>query len=207
MNWLLPEYLADALPAEAAQIERLRRSLLDHFRLHGYEHVMPPLMEYLESLLTGTGHDLDLRTFKLVDQLSGRSMGVRADITPLAEGFVGGLDNGLRESALSLPGKAGGLQRIADVPIYFADALVRRAGSLQQTRDAVEPVARIHPETLDQLAVSPGARVKVKQGQGEAVLVACADALVPPGCVRVAAAHAATASLGEMFGPINVERA
>ena len=84
MNWLLPEYLADALPAEAAQIERLRRSLLDHFRLHGYEHVMPPLMEYLESLLTGTGHDLDLRTFKLVDQLSGRSMGVRADMTPQA---------------------------------------------------------------------------------------------------------------------------
>lgn len=84
MNWLLPEHLADALPAEAAQIERLRRTLLDHFRLHGYEHVMPPLMEYLESLLTGTGHDLDLRTFKLVDQLSGRSMGVRADMTPQA---------------------------------------------------------------------------------------------------------------------------
>ena len=84
MNWLLPEYLADALPAEAAQIERLRRTLLDHFRVHGFEHVMPPLMEYLESLLTGTGHDLDLRTFKLVDQLSGRSMGVRADMTPQA---------------------------------------------------------------------------------------------------------------------------
>ncbi|WP_415035413.1 ATP phosphoribosyltransferase regulatory subunit [Azonexus sp.] len=84
MNWLLPEYLSDALPAEAAQIERLRRTLLDHFRVHGFEHVMPPLLEYLESLLTGTGHDLDLRTFKLVDQLSGRSMGVRADMTPQA---------------------------------------------------------------------------------------------------------------------------
>ena len=82
MNWLLPEYIADALPAEAARIERLRRTLLDHFRGHGFEFVMPPLLEYLESLLTGAGQDLDLRTFKLADQLSGRTMGVRADITP-----------------------------------------------------------------------------------------------------------------------------
>lgn len=82
MNWLLPEYIADALPAEAERIERLRRVLLDHFRGHGFEFVMPPLLEYLESLLTGAGQDLKLRTFKLADQLSGRTMGVRADITP-----------------------------------------------------------------------------------------------------------------------------
>jgi ATP phosphoribosyltransferase regulatory subunit len=81
-TWLLPEYIEDILPAEAARIERLRRSLLDLFETWGYELVMPPLLEYVESLLTGTGHDLDLRTFKLVDQLSGRMMGVRADITP-----------------------------------------------------------------------------------------------------------------------------
>jgi len=84
MNWLLPEYIADALPAEAARIERLRRTVLDHFRVRGYEFVMPPMLEYLESLLTGAGQDLQLRTFKLVDQLSGRTMGVRADITPQA---------------------------------------------------------------------------------------------------------------------------
>ncbi|PKO48856.1 MAG: ATP phosphoribosyltransferase regulatory subunit [Betaproteobacteria bacterium HGW-Betaproteobacteria-4] len=84
MNWLLPEYLADALPAEAARIERLRRTILDHFRGRGYELVTPPMLEYLESLLTGAGQDLILRTFKLVDQLSGRTMGVRADITPQA---------------------------------------------------------------------------------------------------------------------------
>ena len=84
MNWLLPEYIADALPAEAARIERLRRTVLDHFRARGYEFVMPPMLEYLESLLTGAGQDLQLRTFKLVDQLSGRTMGVRADITPQA---------------------------------------------------------------------------------------------------------------------------
>ncbi len=84
MNWLLPEYIADALPLEAARIETLRRSLLDHFRLRGFEFVMPPMLEYLDSLLTGAGQDLNLRTFKLVDQLSGRTLGVRADITPQA---------------------------------------------------------------------------------------------------------------------------
>lgn len=81
-TWLLPEYIEDILPAEALRIERLRRSVLDLFAVHGYQLVMPPLLEYVESLLTGTGHDLDLRTFKLVDQLSGRMLGVRADITP-----------------------------------------------------------------------------------------------------------------------------
>lgn len=82
MNWLLPEYLSDALPGEAANIERLRRLILDLFKVHGYALVMPPHLEYLESLLTGSGQDLNLRTFKLVDQLSGRTLGVRADITP-----------------------------------------------------------------------------------------------------------------------------
>jgi ATP phosphoribosyltransferase regulatory subunit len=80
-NWLLPENIADVLPSEARKIEELRRTMLDNFRLYGYELVMPPLLEYLESLLTGTGRDMDLRTFKLVDQLSGRTMGVRADMT------------------------------------------------------------------------------------------------------------------------------
>lgn len=81
-RWLLPEAIEDVLPLEAARVERLRRALLDEFRLHGYELVMPPLLEYLESLLTGSGRDMDLRTFKLVDQLSGRTMGIRADIAP-----------------------------------------------------------------------------------------------------------------------------
>ena len=82
--WLLPEHIADVLPAEARRIEELRRSLLDVARSYGCELVMPPLLEHLESLLTGTGHELDLRTFKLVDQLSGRTLGVRADTTPQA---------------------------------------------------------------------------------------------------------------------------
>ena len=82
MRWLLPEYVEDILPPEAARIEFLRRRILDLFAGFGYQLVMPPMLEYVESLLTGTGHDMDLRTFKLVDQLSGRMMGLRADITP-----------------------------------------------------------------------------------------------------------------------------
>jgi ATP phosphoribosyltransferase regulatory subunit len=82
MRWLLPEYIEDILPAEAARIEQLRRKILDLFFKHDYELVMPPLLEYMDSLLTGTGRDLELRTFKVVDQLSGRMMGLRADITP-----------------------------------------------------------------------------------------------------------------------------
>lgn len=82
MRWLLPEHLEDILPAEAARIESLRRAILDLFFSRNYELVIPPLVEFTESLLTGTGHDLDVRTFKVVDQLSGRMMGIRADITP-----------------------------------------------------------------------------------------------------------------------------
>lgn len=82
--WLLPEHIADVLPAQARRIEELRRSLLDKARGYGFELVMPPLLEHLESLLTGAGHELDLRTFKLVDQLSGRMLGLRADTTPQA---------------------------------------------------------------------------------------------------------------------------
>ena len=80
--WVLPDHIADVLPSEARHIEDLRRDLLDTARRYGYELVMPPLLEHLESLLTGTGEALDLQTFKLVDQLSGRMMGLRADSTP-----------------------------------------------------------------------------------------------------------------------------
>jgi ATP phosphoribosyltransferase regulatory subunit len=80
--WVLPDHIADVLPSEARHIEELRRLYLDAARGYGYELVMPPLLEYLESLLSGTGRALDLQTFKLVDQLSGRTLGLRADTTP-----------------------------------------------------------------------------------------------------------------------------
>lgn len=82
--WLLPEHIADVLPAQARRVEELRRALLDRARGYGFELVMPPLLEHLDSLLTGTGRELDLKTFKLVDQLSGRMLGLRADTTPQA---------------------------------------------------------------------------------------------------------------------------
>ena len=82
--WLLPEHIADVLPARARQIESLRRGLLDAAGGFGFELVIPPMLEHIESLLSGPGHALDLQTFKLVDQLSGRTLGLRADSTPQA---------------------------------------------------------------------------------------------------------------------------
>ncbi|MEN9659321.1 MAG: hypothetical protein RL571_2786 [Pseudomonadota bacterium] len=81
-NWILPEYISDVLPSEARQIEALRRKVLDLFACYGYEQVAPPLIEYVESLFTQDDSALDLKTFKLVDELTGRQMGLRADITP-----------------------------------------------------------------------------------------------------------------------------
>lgn len=83
-RWLLPEGIEEVLPPQSGRLEALRRAMLDLFRGWGYELIMPPFVEYLESLLTGTGRDLDLQTFKLIDQLTGRMMGVRADMTPQA---------------------------------------------------------------------------------------------------------------------------
>lgn len=80
--WLLPEGIEEVLPEEARELERMRRGLLDLFDGWGYELVMPPMIEYLDSLLTGLGQDLDIQTFKITDQVTGRMMGVRADMTP-----------------------------------------------------------------------------------------------------------------------------
>ncbi len=81
-HWILPEGIEEVLPEQAARFESMRRMLLDLYASWGYELVMPPTIDFIESLLTGTGHDLDLQTFKLVDQMSGRTLGMRADMTP-----------------------------------------------------------------------------------------------------------------------------
>lgn len=81
-NWLLPEYVEDILPTEASHIEIIRRQVIDLLQVHGYQLVIPPLLEYAESLLTGSGSDMDLHMLRVIDQLSGRMMGVRADMTP-----------------------------------------------------------------------------------------------------------------------------
>jgi len=101
---------------------------------------------------------------------------------------------------------SGGLERIADVPIYFGDPIVRRAGSLQRTRDALPPRAWISPRLAQDLGVKQGERVKILQGDGSATVEVGVDARLPAGCVRLAAAHRHTAGLGPMFGTVSVER-
>ena len=131
IRWLLPEYVEDILPAEAMRIEKLRRRILDLFFKRGYELVMPPLLEYMDSLLTGTGHDLDVRTFKVVDQYSGRTMGVRADITPQVA----------RIDAHLLNRK--GVTRLC----YSGSVLHTRPASPGATREPIQIGAEIYGET------------------------------------------------------------
>ncbi len=120
---------------------------------------------------------------------------------------AGRLDNRLNGLALSLDSAAGEeLQRIADVPIYFGDPIVRRAASLQRTRDALPPRAWVGPSLAQKLGVRAGERVRVRQGDGEAIVEVGIDERLPAGCVRLAAAHRHTATLGPMFGPVSVER-
>ncbi|HZV54371.1 MAG TPA: NADH-quinone oxidoreductase subunit NuoG [Rhodocyclaceae bacterium] len=120
--------------------------------------------------------------------------------------FVGGLDNALTGGRVDLAAGSG-LERVADVPIYFADPLVRRAASLQKTKDAAAPTARMNAATLAKLGVAAGSLVKVSAGGTPSVLATALDAGLADNCVRVAAAHASTANLGAPCGAITVERA
>ena len=117
------------------------------------------------------------------------------------------LSNRTRVAIVKPAAASSGLERVADVPIHFADPLARRAPSLQQTADARPPKARMNALTLAQLGTTEGVQVKVTQGRGEAVLTTEIDAAVPAGVVRIAAAHASTCALDGLSGPIVVERA
>ncbi len=130
--WLLPEHIADVLPAQARHIEELRRALLDVTRRYGCELVMPPLLEHLESLLSGTGQALSLKTFKLVDQLSGRTLGVRADTTPQAARIDAHLLNRVGVTRLCYSGpvlhtKPDGLHATRE-PLQFGAEIFGHAG-------------------------------------------------------------------------------
>jgi NADH-quinone oxidoreductase subunit G len=132
---------------------------------------------------------------------------VRDEILPGGEkGIAGKLNNHMEGVALqAIAGSSQGLQRISDVPIYSADAVVRRAAALQLTRDAATPCVAMHSSELRRLGVQPGDTVKVSQGNASVHLVAHADDGMPAAAVRVAAGHPATAELGAMFGTITVE--
>ena len=132
---------------------------------------------------------------------------VRASIVADAAAIAGKLDNRTQAAIAKPRNDAPAMERVADIPIYFADALVRRSGPLQRTKDAQPPKARMHRSTLSSLGVIEGGQVKVKQGRGEAVLTAVVDAGVPPGVVRIAAAHASTCNLEGLSGQVSLEKA
>jgi len=131
------------------------------------------------------------------------SEGVRAEVLGGQIEFVSGLDNGIDGVALNLNASAGGIERVADVPIHFADALVRRSPPLQLAADSAAPTARMNAATLAKLGVAAGARVKV----GAVTLAAQLDVGLPDGTVRIAAAHADTVALGAMSAVLSVEKA
>jgi NADH-quinone oxidoreductase subunit G len=146
------------------------------------------------------GNLLALEGFSYGDSESVRDEALGADVAAR-------LGNGLEGIVVNAAGPGcTALERVADVPIYFADPLVRRAASLQKAKDAAPPVARMSPATLARLGVSAGDRVRVAQGSGCAELVAQVDEGLADGCARVAAAHPTTAGLGAMSGDLSVER-
>ncbi|QWT46070.1 NADH-quinone oxidoreductase subunit NuoG [Azospira inquinata] len=174
-------------------------------RVQSFHGVVSPLEEARPAwkVLRVLGNVLSLPGFDYES-----SEGIRDEVLGQGTEFASGLDNSLKTSvALNLTSGSTGLQRIADVPIHFADPLARRSQPLVQTKDGAAPKARIHPATAAGLGLQDGDQAKVKQGAGEAVLTVALDEAIPAGCVRVSAAHASTASLGDMYGPVVMERA
>ena len=173
-------------------------------RVQSFNAVVKPLGETRPAwkVLRVLGNLLELPGFS-----QESSEDVRAEILGAAiPDFVADrLDNGVSGIPLNLSGSAGGLERVADVPIYFADALVRRAPSLQKARDAVAPTARMNAAMLAKLGVASGQALRVRQGTAMAQLAAALDSSVPDGCVRISAAHPSVAGLAALQGAITVE--
>jgi NADH-quinone oxidoreductase subunit G len=173
-------------------------------RLQSFKGVVPPLRETRPAwkVLRVLGTMLGLPGFELDD-----ADAVRASVLPDVAGIPARLRNGVSMPLVTPAATAAGVERVADVPIYFADPLVRRSDALQRTADARPPRAHMHRALFEQLGLADGGRVRIRQGRGEAVLTAEPDASVPPGVVRVAAAHLSTCGLDGLSGPVTVERA
>jgi len=173
-------------------------------RIQSFYAVTKPLAETRPAwkVLRVLGNLLDVPGFDY-----NSSEEVRDEVLAGKPEFVAGLDNGINGLAVSVAGAADQLERVADIPLYFADALVRRAPSLQATPDAVAPLARLNAASLARFGVADGAEVLVKQGEGSVKLVAKLDATVPDNALRIAAAHASTVALGAQFSALTVEKA
>ncbi|NMG63481.1 NADH-quinone oxidoreductase subunit G [Azoarcus indigens] len=174
-------------------------------RAQSFNAVAKPLGECRPGwkVLRVLGTLLGLNDFAYEDSEAVSKAALGADYT---RKLAGGETFHVAEAA-SVTDSGAGLERVADVPIYFADPVVRRSAPLQKTKDAAVPVARLSPATLAQLGVSSGERVRVGQGSGTVELVAAADETLAAGCVRIAAAHRTTAALGALSGRLSVERA
>ncbi|MFO1283444.1 MAG: NADH-quinone oxidoreductase subunit NuoG [Burkholderiales bacterium] len=173
-------------------------------RVQSFNGVAPPLaqtrpgwkvLRVLGTMLGVDGFGLDT-----IDE-------VRASLLPADRPIAGRLSNATGAPVSPLASAPATVERIADVPIYFADPLVRRAASLQLTADARPPRARMNRTLIDALGLVDGDRVRVRQGRGEAVVAALADPAVPPGVLRLAAAHPSTCGLDGLTGPVTLERA
>jgi NADH-quinone oxidoreductase subunit G len=172
-------------------------------RVQGFYAVTKPLGETRPAwkVLRVLGNLLEVGGFDYEN-----SEQVRAAVLGDKPDFVSGLDNAVSAGALNLGAETVGVQRVADVPIHFADPLARRAPSLQGTKDAAAPAARMNAAMFAQLGLTEGAKVKVGAGGTAVQLVAQLDAGVPDGCIRAAAAHADTVALGPLFGSLTVEK-
>jgi NADH-quinone oxidoreductase subunit G len=173
-------------------------------RVQGFNGVVPPLgqtrpgwkvLRVLGTMLGLPGFDLDS-----IEQVREQMLGAQPDVASR-------LANGVRLPLATPAATAAGVERVADVPIHFADPLARRSEPLQRTADARPPRARMHSALFEHLGLAEGEQVKIRQGSGEAVLAAEIDSCVPPGVVRIAAAHPSTCGLDGLSGPVTVERA
>ena len=174
-------------------------------RAQSFNGTVKPLLETRPAwkVLRVLGNILGLSGFDYDTSEAIRDEVLGAGVTDLSAK----LNNTTKQAVVAAAAVSTGTERIADVPIYFADAVVRRAESLQKMADAAAPKAHLSTALAQQLGVAAGDKVKVTQGSGSAILVAAVDAKLPANAVRVAAAHASTAALGGMFGSITVEKA
>jgi NADH-quinone oxidoreductase subunit G len=195
---------ADVLLPIAPFTETAGTFISSEGRVQGFHGVVPPLGETRPGwkVLRVLGTLLGLPGFA-----ADTAEDVRESVLPAGGDVARSLSNATLAAVAKPVAAVSPVERVADVPIYFADALVRRAPSLQRTADAKAPKARMHRSLYETLGLASGAQVKVTQGQGEAVLTAVVDVAVPPGVVRIAAAHASTCGLAGMSGPVTVEKA